>query len=142
MPLWSGSCESVRLASPVKTAGGDVIVMDFMPARGLANAHVQTLLPRYLTRRRITHRSEELVLPDGDFLDLAWMRRPAGDSDAPLVVVFHGLEGSVHSPYAGDILWAIEQRGWHGVLMHFRGCSGRPNRLARSYHSGETGDAR
>lgn len=24
--------------------------------------------------------------------------------------------------------------------MHFRGCSGTPNRLARSYHSGETGD--
>ena len=35
---------------------------------------------------------------------------------------------------------AVETRGWHGVLMHFRGCSGEPNRLARSYHSGETED--
>jgi len=26
--------------------------------------------------------------------------------------------------------------------MHFRGCSGKVNRLARSYHSGETGDAK
>jgi len=26
------------------------------------------------------------------------------------------------------------------VLMHFRGCSGEPNRLARAYHSGDTGD--
>jgi predicted alpha/beta-fold hydrolase len=35
---------------------------------------------------------------------------------------------------------AIERRGWRGVVMHFRGCSGEPNRLARSYHSGDTGD--
>jgi predicted alpha/beta-fold hydrolase len=26
------------------------------------------------------------------------------------------------------------------VLMQFRGCSGEPNRLARGYHSGDTGD--
>jgi hypothetical protein len=29
------------------------------------------------------------------------------------------------------------QRGWRGVVPHFRGCSGEPNRLARSYHSGD-----
>nr|VUD34579.1 putative hydrolase [Raoultella sp. NCTC 9187] len=32
------------------------------------------------------------------------------------------------------------QRGWLGVVMHFRGCSGEPNRNNRIYHSGETED--
>ena len=27
--------------------------------------------------------------------------------------------------------------GWRGVVPHFRGCSGEPNRLPRAYHSGD-----
>ena len=116
--------------------------LHFNPAPGLSNPHVQTLLPRFINRTPIQVINEELQLPDGDFVDLAWVNPPQSGTDKPLVVVFHGLEGSRHSPYARDILHAIQQRGWHGVLMHFRGCSGRLNRLPRSYHSGETGDAR
>lgn len=118
------------------------IVSSFIPARGLGNPHVQTLLPRFINRRSLAVTWQELPLPDGDFVDLAWRSQPAADDRTPIVAVFHGLEGSLGSPYARDILYAIEQRGWHGVLMHFRGCSGRLNRLPRSYHSGETGDAR
>lgn len=115
----------------------------FVPAPALSNPHMQTLLPRLLySGRGIDVVSQELALPDGDFVDLAWGNPPDTGSHKPIVVIFHGLEGSVHSPYAGGILKALAQRGWHGVVMHFRGCSGRPNRLARSYHSGETGDAR
>jgi predicted alpha/beta-fold hydrolase len=83
-------------------------------------------------------RRERLELPDGDFLDLDWLK--GGDPHGPLVVVLHGLEGSSGSQYARGLLAAIAQRGWRAVVMHFRGCSGEPNRLARSYHSGETGD--
>jgi predicted alpha/beta-fold hydrolase len=31
----------------------------------------------------------------------------------------------------------LAQRGWRGVIPHFRGCSGEPNRLPRAYHSGD-----
>jgi predicted alpha/beta-fold hydrolase len=33
---------------------------------------------------------------------------------------------------------AVEHLGWHGVVVHFRGCSGEPNRLPRAYHSGDS----
>ncbi len=114
----------------------------FRPLPGTSNPHLQTLLPR-LIRRRITLQPhwQRLTLPDSDFVDLAWSEDPAGARDKPRVVLFHGLEGSFHSPYAHGLLQAWKDRGWLGVVMHFRGCSGVPNRLNRIYHSGETEDA-
>ena len=32
---------------------------------------------------------------------------------------------------------ALHERGMRGVVVHFRGCSGEPNRLPRAYHSGD-----
>ena len=52
-----------------------------------------------------------------------------------------GLEGSIESHYARGLLTSALARGWRGVLMQFRGCSGDTNRLPRAYHSGETSDA-
>lgn len=99
--------------------------------------HGQTLWAR-LARRppHVALWRERLELPDGDFIDLDWTEKGSG----PIVIVLHGLEGSSDSPYARGLLRAIKRRGWRGVVMHFRGCSGEPNRLPRSYHSGDIGD--
>ncbi len=109
----------------------------FTPAWWLPGPHAQTLWP-YLLRRlpNVARRRERLELPDGDFLDLDW----SGADSGPLAVLLHGLEGSSHSHYAAGIMYALQQHGWRSVLLHFRGCSGSPNRLARGYHAGETGD--
>ncbi|MFO6423810.1 hydrolase [Motilimonas sp. KMU-193] len=108
-----------------------------------ANAHLQTLLPTFLNRQfRIPLHHQTLSTVDGDFLDLVWTEHPNNAFAKPIVVVFHGLEGSLNSPYAQGMLSALKKAGWIGLLMHFRGCSGRPNLKARSYHSGETQDAR
>ncbi|MDN3555112.1 hydrolase [Halomonas maura] len=112
----------------------------FRPAPGLANRHVQTLLPRLLPGPALQLREEILELPDGDFVELAWAAPPPGEP-APLFVLFHGLEGSRRSPYARQLLAAARHRGWRAVLMHFRGCGAHPNRLPRAYHSGDTTDA-
>ena len=51
--------------------------------------------------------------------------------------LFHGLEGCSTSHYATALMRAVATRGWRGVVVHFRGCSGEPNRLPRAYHSGD-----
>jgi predicted alpha/beta-fold hydrolase len=61
----------------------------------------------------------------------------AAHGDAPALVLLHGLEGSSNSRYVQSILQYFRARGWLVVLAHFRGCSGAPNRLARSYFSGD-----
>ena len=79
---------------------------------------------------------QRFELNDGDFVDLCWSRK----TDRPIVVLLHGLEGSLHSHYAGSLMLTLEKAGFRPVFMHFRGCSGEPNRLPRSYHSGDTAD--
>lgn len=111
----------------------------FKPAWWLPNSHLQTIWPA-ICRTDIKdlplHR-ERLELPDGDFIDLDWCgNRKSG----PIVLILHGFEGSIDSHYSKGILQSIDQCGWRGVFMHFRGCSGEPNRLPRGYHSGETRD--
>jgi predicted alpha/beta-fold hydrolase len=109
----------------------------FKPAWWCRNPHLQTLWPVFFRRRlRPPLRRERLDLPDGDFVDLDWTLNESG----PIVILFHGLEGSSRSHYARGMLSALPRLGMRAVLMHFRGCSGEPNRLARAYHSGDTGD--
>ena len=110
---------------------------DFRPAWWLPGPHAQTLWPVLCRRRpRLRLRRERLELPDGDFLDLDWTDGDQG----PLAIILHGLEGSSDSHYVLGLLAAITGHGWRGVVMHFRGCGGQPNRLARGYCAGETGD--
>lgn len=102
----------------------------------LPGGHLQTLYPALFLRRAFAPlRRERWELPDGDFVDIDWT---AGNAAAPLVVLFHGLEGSARGHYAGSLLRSVVAYGWRGAVVHFRGCSGEPNRLARAYHSGDS----
>ena len=109
----------------------------FKPAWWLPGAHAQTLWP-YFTKRpaQLDLARERLQLPDGDFIDLVW----TVDCGGPVIIVLHGLEGSIDSHYVKGIMTVLHGQGWYPVLMHFRGCSGTHNIRARGYHSGETGD--
>lgn len=103
----------------------------------LRGANRQTLFASKMrSTPPVAYEMEEFQLSDGDFVDLAWTGRPGG----ALVVVLHGLEGSHDSIYVRGLLNQVTARGWRGVVLNFRGCSGRPNRLDRAYHSGDTGD--
>ena len=104
------------------------------------NPHLQTILPKWLRRSPARFIPERFELADGDFVDLAWSGAISQD-ERPLLVLFHGLEGSIHSHYAKGLFAHLQRQGNDAVLMHFRGCSGEPNRLLRAYHSGAIEDA-
>lgn len=107
----------------------------------LPDGHSQTIWSALYARRtrqgapvRMLRR-ERWRTPDGDFIDLD--RQDASGPDRPLLVMFHGLEGSSASHYAqASADWAA-QHDVHWVLPHFRGCSGEINHAPRAYHSGD-----
>lgn len=101
----------------------------------LPGGHLQTIYPYLLLRAQPpAYRRERIETPDGDFVDFDWVEP---DNDAPTVVLFHGLEGCSHSHYARNLMRAVAAKGWRGLVAHFRGCGGEPNRLQRAYHSGD-----
>ncbi len=58
-------------------------------------------------------------------------------SERPLLVLFHGLEGSVDSQYVQAFAAVAAERGWAFAMPYFRGCSGELNLAPRAYHSGD-----
>ncbi|MFV3379540.1 MULTISPECIES: hydrolase [Pseudomonas] len=111
----------------------------FAPAIGLSNPHLQTLWGPLWRKTPELHRvRERLWLADGDFLDLDWLG--PNQVTAPVVLVLHGLTGSSHSPYVKGLQQALQAHSWASVAVNWRGCSGEPNLLTRSYHSGASED--
>lgn len=112
----------------------------FKPAWWLRNSHLQTLWPAICRSdiKNLNLQRERIELPDGDFVDIDWVNK--AKLNTPIVIILHGLEGSIESHYSKGMLYQIAQHGWRGLFIHFRGCSGEPNRLPRNYHSGDTCD--
>lgn len=114
-----------------------ISVSRFSPAWWLRNRHLQTIIPNTFRRLpKLDIHRERIELPDGDFVDADWTSRKEG----PIVILLHGLEGSRDSRYAAWMLKHLHDAGYRGMLLHFRSCSGEPNRMANAYHSGHTED--
>ncbi len=101
----------------------------------IRGSHAQTILPFLRPKLDPPLRRERVETADGDFWLFDWLDAPSAP-DAP-VVLFHGLEGGSTSHYARSVLASLVPLGWRGVVPHFRGCGGEPNRLPRAYHSGD-----
>jgi predicted alpha/beta-fold hydrolase len=87
---------------------------------------------------RVEYRRERWSTPDADFVDVDFALPEPADAAAPILVLFHGLEGSSGSRYSLTTMRLFADRGWRGLVVHFRGCSGEPNLLPRAYHSGDS----
>ncbi|MEO7009140.1 MAG: alpha/beta fold hydrolase [Caldimonas sp.] len=113
-------------------------MQDYRAPAWLAGGNAQTIWPALFARRYSgvppRFRRERWPTPDGDFIDVDWQGE---DTNAPLLVLFHGLEGSSASHYAQAFADWARLHGWRYAVPHFRGCSGEMNRAPRAYHSGD-----
>src|SRR5688500_959737 len=135
------SCVMLRAGSfePVFSWTRDSAMSPYVAPRWLPGGHLQTMYAALLApHERVTYARERWETPDADFVDVDWLaasaqrqvRRAGADATnaSPLVVLFHGLEGRSTSQYAYALMLEVANVGWTGVVVHFRGCSGAPNR--------------
>lgn len=115
-----------------------IITSTFKAPWLLANPHLQTCLA-ILAKRSLKSSVfwEELSLPDGDFVDLAWVGNQA---EGPIALLIPGLEGGLHASYVVSLIEPLLKAGWRVVVVHFRCCSGRINNLSRAYSANDSDD--
>lgn len=82
-------------------------------------------------------RHERWITPDADFLDLYFLE-VAPDRD--WVLLLHGLEDNVDTPYLRGFQHALSGAGLNVAVMEFRSCGTELNLAPRLYHMGETDD--
>ena len=129
----------IMASMPVFAAPTDLPTVELYEAPAwLPGGHLQTIYTNlFIIAPHVDYRRERLELDDGDFLDFDWID---GNANAPVVVLFHGLEGSSASYYAQGLMHSVKARGWNGAVAHFRGCSGEDNRLPRAYFAGDSAE--
>jgi predicted alpha/beta-fold hydrolase len=114
---------------------------DYVAPRWLPGGHLQTIVPaRFVPLPAVAYRRERWDAPDGDFVDVDFAQPEPTAAAAPLLVLFHGLEGDSRSHYARVLMRHFADAGFRALVAHFRGCSGEPNRLPRAYHSGDSAE--
>lgn len=106
----------------------------------LPGGNAQTLWAALASRRHLggapTWKRQRWNTPDGDFVDVDHAEHQS-EHNAPMLVLFHGLEGSSASQYAVAFADFAAEHGLAFAVPHFRGCSGEINLAPRAYHSGD-----
>ena len=118
-----------------------VLISDYSAPSWAKGTQIQTVIPAKLSHRpKVSYRCEHCDTPDGDFELFFWARPEPGDPRAPVLVLFHGLEGGPGRHYAVALMHEAAERGWRGVVPCYRTCGGEMNRLPRAYFAGDTVD--
>ena len=115
--------------------------MNYVAPVWLPGGNLQTIWPALYSRRVFgphpTYRRERWTTTDQDFIDVDWLENTNTHDGAPLLVLFHGLEGTSRSHYSEAFADFASSRNMAYAVPHFRGCSGEINRAPRAYHSGD-----
>ncbi len=119
--------------------------VQFHPPFLLRNAHLMTLVPRYLPRdTSLVGLPQEsrffAVEPDAQLLGYCHWQ---GDrTSSPTVILVHGLEGSSDSRYMRGIAAKAYRSGFNVIRMNQRTCGGTEHLSPTLYNSGLSGDYR
>ncbi|MSQ56527.1 MAG: alpha/beta fold hydrolase [Limnohabitans sp.] len=111
---------------------------DYQEPRWLPGGHLQTIHASLFAKTgqvQQAWRRQRWITPDEDFIDVDWLDNT--NNNSPLLILFHGLEGSSQSHYAKAFAHIAQQQQWQMVVVHFRGCGGEINLAPRAYHSGD-----
>ena len=133
--------------------------MNYVAPWWLPGGNLQTIWPALYAKRVFgphpDFRRERWATPDNDFIDVDWLQEsphaaplhspmsvdgaaahgPSGQQ--PLLVLFHGLEGTSRSHYSEAFADYAQTHRMRYAIPHFRGCSGEINLAPRAYHSGD-----
>ena len=116
-----------------------IIESSYKPPFWFKNAFIATVYSGLIRRvRKVTQVRERVTLPDNDFLDIDISY--ASQKTDKVIILLHGLEGNAQRPYITGSAKLFNANGVDVIAVNFRGCSGEPNLLYRSYHSGATED--
>jgi uncharacterized protein len=114
--------------------------MNYRAPAWLPGGQIQTIWPALYSQShdavKPVFARERWTSPDDDFIDVDFSTH-ATQPQQPMLVLFHGLEGSSESHYAQAFAQWAREKGLPFAVPHFRGCSGEINLQPRAYHSGD-----
>ncbi|MCK5815236.1 MAG: alpha/beta fold hydrolase [Flavobacteriaceae bacterium] len=113
-----------------------IIESSYQPKFPFSNTHFNTTFRNFFTHKKVVFNRKRLELSDGDFIDLDFLT----SNSKTVVICFHGLEGSSQSKYTIAVAAYLQSKKTDVIAVNLRGCSGEPNRIYGSYHSGKTDD--
>jgi len=119
------------------------LALSFRPPLPLKNAHLMTLIPRYVPRETsLANMPQESrffsVAPQSQLQGFCHWR---DDRKAfPTVVLVHGLEGSSESRYMRGIAAKAFHAGFNVIRLNQRTCGGTEHLSPTLYNSGLSGD--
>ncbi|MFZ2553680.1 YheT family hydrolase [Psychrobacter urativorans] len=124
------------------------IYNEFKPPFWLTNPHLQSILPKFFAPKTPTYRRivKKDSLAESDIAYDFYDAHPVASSTSeileqtPLIVLFHGMEGSSDSHYARALAHQMHAQGWHFVVAHFRSCGGIPASGRVFYNAGDTAE--
>ncbi len=121
----------------------------FVPRRGLASGHLQTIFGNFLRRPDLLPPSTSKLIEVAPATSTQissqvlchchWQPSPA-PGDRLTVILLHGLEGSSASQYVVGNANKLFRAGFNVVRMNMRNCGGTESLSPTLYHSGLSGD--